>query len=380
MKKSKKQDRLRAAYAECCDGYRKCVADLKQAVAQRDALQKDYDCAAGFGISALIERDAQRARADALQLRLDALDGKTTIDVGALQAERDQARAELVTEKAGHAVTARTLVEASAEVDALHTALAKLRDELRAEADAVPLYFNAAAERTQIGRNAADRLTAILAGNAPAGVATHPPTFPHVGPGCDVCGFGSVENCEAFDPTKPCPDCGATYPQVAPAVAGVTCAGAIPAPPTAWGTAWTGDAPAVVEAAPVSDTATPPSLAGRFRRGAERLRHTAESFPNNRAGRHERAMCIARAETREHCAALLDDIGVVDARAVEALADRWERAATALSSCDLGEAMAQGPDAVHQHGRAYAMHCAALEARALVPKAAPTPGAGEGGR
>ena len=28
------------------------------------------------------------------------------------------------------------------------------------------------------------------------------------GLGCDVCGYGSVENVEEYDPTKPCPDCG----------------------------------------------------------------------------------------------------------------------------------------------------------------------------
>lgn len=29
------------------------------------------------------------------------------------------------------------------------------------------------------------------------------------GLGCDVCGFGTVEDVDLFDPTKPCPDCGA---------------------------------------------------------------------------------------------------------------------------------------------------------------------------
>jgi hypothetical protein len=26
--------------------------------------------------------------------------------------------------------------------------------------------------------------------------------------GCDLCGFGSVEDCDKFDPYKPCPECG----------------------------------------------------------------------------------------------------------------------------------------------------------------------------
>ena len=28
------------------------------------------------------------------------------------------------------------------------------------------------------------------------------------GMGCDICGFGSVENVDEFDPRKPCPECG----------------------------------------------------------------------------------------------------------------------------------------------------------------------------
>ena len=28
------------------------------------------------------------------------------------------------------------------------------------------------------------------------------------GMGCDVCGFGTVENVGEFDPVKPCPECG----------------------------------------------------------------------------------------------------------------------------------------------------------------------------
>lgn len=28
------------------------------------------------------------------------------------------------------------------------------------------------------------------------------------GMGCDVCGFGTVEDCDRFDPHKPCPECG----------------------------------------------------------------------------------------------------------------------------------------------------------------------------
>jgi hypothetical protein len=31
--------------------------------------------------------------------------------------------------------------------------------------------------------------------------------FEWTGLGCDVCGFGSVENVEEFDPRKPCPEC-----------------------------------------------------------------------------------------------------------------------------------------------------------------------------
>ena len=33
-------------------------------------------------------------------------------------------------------------------------------------------------------------------------------TFQWTGIGCDVCGFGSVEDVDDFDPKKPCPDCG----------------------------------------------------------------------------------------------------------------------------------------------------------------------------
>ncbi len=28
------------------------------------------------------------------------------------------------------------------------------------------------------------------------------------GYGCDVCGFGTVEDVEEYDPRKPCPECG----------------------------------------------------------------------------------------------------------------------------------------------------------------------------
>jgi hypothetical protein len=33
-------------------------------------------------------------------------------------------------------------------------------------------------------------------------------SFEWTGLGCDVCGFGTVEDEELFDPKKPCPDCG----------------------------------------------------------------------------------------------------------------------------------------------------------------------------
>lgn len=49
--------------------------------------------------------------------------------------------------------------------------------------------------------------------------ATRPATEPrrrpevssHVGPGCDVCGFGSVENVGEHDPSKPCLGCGSWW-------------------------------------------------------------------------------------------------------------------------------------------------------------------------
>lgn len=28
------------------------------------------------------------------------------------------------------------------------------------------------------------------------------------GQGCDVCGYGTVEDVDVYDPKKPCPDCG----------------------------------------------------------------------------------------------------------------------------------------------------------------------------
>jgi hypothetical protein len=31
--------------------------------------------------------------------------------------------------------------------------------------------------------------------------------WPWTGMGCDLCGFGSVENVDEFDPRKPCPEC-----------------------------------------------------------------------------------------------------------------------------------------------------------------------------
>ncbi len=34
--------------------------------------------------------------------------------------------------------------------------------------------------------------------------------WPWTGLGCDLCGFGSVENVDEFDPRKPCPECGTT--------------------------------------------------------------------------------------------------------------------------------------------------------------------------
>ena len=34
-------------------------------------------------------------------------------------------------------------------------------------------------------------------------------TLQWTGLGCDVCGFGTVEDVDEFDPEKPCPDCGA---------------------------------------------------------------------------------------------------------------------------------------------------------------------------
>lgn len=33
-------------------------------------------------------------------------------------------------------------------------------------------------------------------------------TLKYAGPGCDVCGFGTVENIDEFDPRFPCPECG----------------------------------------------------------------------------------------------------------------------------------------------------------------------------
>lgn len=36
--------------------------------------------------------------------------------------------------------------------------------------------------------------------------------FPYVGPhGCDVCGWGTMDFTVTFDPSKPCPECGATF-------------------------------------------------------------------------------------------------------------------------------------------------------------------------
>jgi len=32
--------------------------------------------------------------------------------------------------------------------------------------------------------------------------------FQWTGLGCDICGFGTIENIEEFDPKKPCPECG----------------------------------------------------------------------------------------------------------------------------------------------------------------------------
>lgn len=32
--------------------------------------------------------------------------------------------------------------------------------------------------------------------------------FEWTGLGCDVCGFGSVEDIDRFDPKEPCPECG----------------------------------------------------------------------------------------------------------------------------------------------------------------------------
>lgn len=34
-------------------------------------------------------------------------------------------------------------------------------------------------------------------------------TFQWTGAGCDVCGFGTVEDVDEFDPCEPCPECGA---------------------------------------------------------------------------------------------------------------------------------------------------------------------------
>lgn len=43
------------------------------------------------------------------------------------------------------------------------------------------------------------------------------------GIGCDVCGFGSVENVDEFDPMRPCPECGEIMVQPTPSmVAAVT--------------------------------------------------------------------------------------------------------------------------------------------------------------
>ena len=33
-------------------------------------------------------------------------------------------------------------------------------------------------------------------------------TLQWTGLGCDVCGFGTIEDVDAFDPRLPCPDCG----------------------------------------------------------------------------------------------------------------------------------------------------------------------------
>lgn len=40
--------------------------------------------------------------------------------------------------------------------------------------------------------------------------------FQWTGMGCDVCGFGSVENISEFDPCKPCPKCEAVMVRSAP--------------------------------------------------------------------------------------------------------------------------------------------------------------------
>jgi hypothetical protein len=39
--------------------------------------------------------------------------------------------------------------------------------------------------------------------------------WPWTGLGCDLCGFGSVENVDEFNPTKPCPECGTVATPVA---------------------------------------------------------------------------------------------------------------------------------------------------------------------
>ncbi len=41
------------------------------------------------------------------------------------------------------------------------------------------------------------------------------PAWPWTGIGCDVCGFGTVENLDEFDPTKPCPECATVATPVA---------------------------------------------------------------------------------------------------------------------------------------------------------------------
>jgi hypothetical protein len=133
---------------------------------------------------AVAERDAVRARADALQEALDAANGTCDWNIEArlrLEAERDQARAErdAAEETARNAVADRQSVTnqleaARAETEgtrkALHTARRselKMADELDALRAAVTTLG------TVYGPGLKRRLTAILAGNAPAGEAPY---------------------------------------------------------------------------------------------------------------------------------------------------------------------------------------------------------------